>query len=583
MSNLLKKHWKEACIVLTSATLSALLLFVPSLSKLGGEENNVFTQIWETFFHTAEHEVLLGDGADPVGSFWIVGFVQDVLLGERDTIDERLYAPYGLDLGTHEGYAWLDTLFAMPLRWLVGSPGFYNLHVFCTLILSFLACHVLFRRIGASLWGAAFFAHLCVCNEFVYQEISYGRPTQTNWLFGALFVWASMSLIHHPKKWLYAFVGGVFFGGFCLTYWFGAAGLGFSMLFVLIYEHIRQKEYRAMIQNALLMLLGVVVTVLPITWRVVQPILQGKPNAAFSSLLDSPTKTYDVLGISFPVYSSEVMLTLNDLNIFVHGRHYPYALLIMYLLTTVLLLWKRKILWTLFITIALLLPVGSALTIKGVVTPSPYAFLEWIFPPLVRCNFPDRLMLAPLLLVFVAFVFHFHASLEQTCKKIGKALLPIVLVLLSLNLWKVWSSHTPQTKTFTVNTALQKIAKETPGGFIEFPFSNGNESYVQIEFHGQQILTGPGMMMIHPPASKRYLLRNRVLADMNKIEKEGFTPADKPTDIDLLELHKDGFRHVVIYTDELNKPVGMFERYFRQKGVAYPAFGMHVIPLPEPK
>ena len=578
-----KARLKESLIVLLCAKVSAFLLFLPSLSKLGGKDNHFFAQIWETFFHSAPKETLLGDGADPVGSFWIVGFVQDVLFGKRDTIDERLYAPYGLDLGTHEGYAWLDTLFAMPLRWLIGSPGFYNLHVFCTLVLSFIACHILFRRVGASLGVAAFFAHLCVCNEFVYQEISYGRPTQSNWLFGALFVWASMVLIQQTSRWFYAILGGVFFGCFCLTYWFGAAGLGFSMLFVLIYEHLRQKRILDMLRNAGLMMAGVCMVVLPVCWRVIEPILQGKSNAAYSALLDTPTKTYTFLGISFPVYSSEVMLNLNDLNIFVHGRHYPYTLLFLYVLTMGLFLWKKRIFWALFITIALLLPVGSALTLGGVVTPSPYAFLEWIFPPLVRCNFPDRLMLAPLLLVSVGFLWHHHEMLESKIQRMGKAIIPVVLVLLSLNAWRVLASHTPQVTVFEINTALQKLAKSEPGGFIEFPFSSGNESYVQIEFHGQQVLTGPGMMMIHPPASKRYLLRNKILSDMTKIESDGFTPADKPTKLDLLELHKDGFRHVVIYTEELNRPVAMFERYFRQKGTAYPEFGMHVIPLPVPK
>ena len=133
---------KEGLWVLLGGLVSGLLLFVPSLSKLGGENRGVFGQLGETFFHSSEKEALLGDGVDPIGSFWIVGFVEEILGGERNAIDDRLYAPYGLDLGMNEGYAWLDTLFAMPLRWLIGSPGFYNLHVLCTLSFSFAACHL---------------------------------------------------------------------------------------------------------------------------------------------------------------------------------------------------------------------------------------------------------------------------------------------------------------------------------------------------------------------------------------------------------------------------------------------------------
>ena len=66
-----KARLKESLIVLLCAKVSAFLLFFPSLSKLGGKDNHFFAQIWETFFHSAPKETLLGDGADPVGSFWV--------------------------------------------------------------------------------------------------------------------------------------------------------------------------------------------------------------------------------------------------------------------------------------------------------------------------------------------------------------------------------------------------------------------------------------------------------------------------------------------------------------------------------
>lgn len=575
---------KEMLLVLSMGLLSAFLLFWPSLSKLGGKNNSFFGQLYESFFHTHRKEALLGDGVDPLGSFWIVGFVEDILGGKRSSIAPELYAPFGLDLGVHEGYAWLDTLFAMPLRWLIGSPGFYNLHVFCTLLLSFCACYLLFRKVGQNQVLALLFAHLCVVNEFVYQEISYGRPTQSNWLFGALFVWSSFSLLKNKKSIIWAVLSGLFLGAFCLIYWFGAAGLGFGMALVLFYDHIREKKWLLGLRNAALLIASTSLVVLPITWRAVKPILSGKGSKAYSHLLNSPTDNIDLLLFSFPIYSSEIILSFSDLWIFIKGRHYPYFLLLTFVLTLLFTLYKRKFFWAVILCIVMMLPIGSALTLFSTVIPTSYALLEWIFPPLVRCNFPDRLMLTPLLMVFCAVLWIFRTEGTALLSRLGaKVGLPILLLLLGINLWHVWGSHTPAIQIFEVNKALVTTAKSQPGGFIEFPYTKGNDTYVQTEFHRQQILTGPGMMMIHPPESKRYLKQNKLLLALEKINTRGFSPADKIPIIDLLELQKDGFRHLVLYLDKIKQPVGVFERYLRNKGKSYPKYGVHIIQLPDLK
>ena len=578
-----KTNIQEIVFVLGFAVLSALLLFLPSLSLLGGEDHSLPRQLYEAFFHSAQHERLLGEGADPLGSFWIVGFVEGTLSGEHGALTDKLYAPFGLDLGMHEGYAWLDTLFAMPLRWLIGSPGFYNLHVLCTLILSFLGCYWLFRSCTSNRWWALVAAHLSIVNEFVYQEISYGRPTQVNWLFAALFAGSAIQLVEHPQKWHWALIGGVMMGAFCLIYWFGAASLGFVALFYLFYGHARQKAWGLGLRNALLMLAGVMAVILPVCWRLILPILQGVPNSAYASLLSSPKKVYSVLGLSLPVYSSEMILSLSDLKIFVLGRHYPIFLLLFALVATVLLLRRKHISTLLFLILALLMPVGSALTLWDTIIPMPFSWLEWIFPPMVRCNFPDRLMFTPLAVVLLVISYG-HKPLLEPLKRLSKKSLSVLILggLMGNLLW-VWHSHTPDVTDFTINKALVKTARQAPGGFIEFPFDRGNLTYVQNEFHQQQVLTGPGMMMIHPPESKRYIEENGVLSALNKVNEKGFNPRDRLPPLDVLELQKDGFRHLVLYLDEINQPVRDFERLLKMEGIAYPEYGVHIIPLPEPK
>ena len=572
---------KELLWTAGAAILTALLMFWPSLESLGGAENGRFGQLYEAFFHTGDPEILLGDGADPLGSFWIVGFVQDLILGNGTAKTTLLYAPKGLDLGLHEGYAWIDTLLAMPLRALIGSPGFYNLHVLTTLVLGVMVCTLLFRQV-VSFPYALLSAHLLVCNEFVYQEIAFGRPTQVNWICAALFAMCVLKLVQNPKRWGMALLGGVAFGGYCLTYWFGAAGLGFVMLLVLLYEHIRQREFLLGLRNAFLMLLGVLIVILPVAGRLIWPILQGEPNIAYAHLLENSVRDYQLLGMSFPIYSAEPVLSWSDAKRFVLGRHYPLWLLCTAVCTVVVLLWKKKWSGLLLILVALLIPIGAALTIQGVVVPGPYAVIEWIFPPLVRCNFPDRLMLTPLLVVPLGLLLCVGPALDRLLQNFRGALIAAGGIVVLGNMFWVLNSHEPAVTSFQINRALIQVAREAPGGLIEFPFEQGNESYVQTEFHHQPVLTGPGMMMIHPAVHKRYMKRNQLFQALQDVNSLGFRPSQKIPDIDRLELLNDGFRHIVLYTDSLNRPAHHFERLLMAEGVAYPEYGIHVIPLEAP-
>ena len=308
-------------------------------------------------------------------------------------------------------------------------------------------------------------------------------------------------------------------------------------------------------------------------------ILVCRDTKSYSNFLNDPSSTIELLGLELPIYSTEMILSWSDALIFINGRHYPIALLLGFLVVLVLSIRKMKWSFVGLSIIAILLPVGSSLTINQVAIPSSYAVLEWVFPPLVRCNFPDRLMLAPLLTIAVIFLLLSRTYIQS--KSNNRVWVYIALaVLLCGNLTRVWGSHKPSVQAFQINRALVSLARTEPGGFVEFPFDIGNNTYVQSEFHRQPIIAGPGMMMVQPPASKRYRQNNSVLRDLDEINTRGFNPADKPTDVALLELYKDGFRHLVLYTEEIKQPVQMFERYLRTKGTAYPKHQIHVIPLP---
>lgn len=576
MTSIHKKDWLWAVGL---SMFSAILLFLPSLQALGGKENSIFMQIYEAFFHTQQPEHILGDGVDPTGSFWIVGFVQDVLQGKRDTIVPELYAPFGVDLGIHEGFAWIDTLFAIPLRWWIGSPGFYNLHVLLTLFYTGIASYALFRYISKDHWLSLLLSHLMVVNEFVYQEISYGRPTQANWMFACLCTLMGFRLMKHSSPmsdWKGSIGLGILLGAFCLTYWFGAVGLGATLGMWIITRYLQQKQYKLLGIHGVLCVLGVTAVVAPIAWRAIYPILLGKGSIAYNSILEKPITTWSFLQL--PIYGKEMLLSLEDVWIFIHGRHFPIVLLLSCISTVSWLFYRKKWGWAILLCWSICLPFGSSLVIFEQIIPTPYAVLEWIFPPLVRCNFPDRLMVTPLLITYCSIALLWKNNLwNRTWIRWS---VPLLLI---ANLVIVWKSHSPNVQAFQINQALVDLTKKSPGGLIEFPIDRGNQTYVQSEFHHQAILTGPGMMTIQPPASKRYIEHNTVLQDLVALNQNGYHPQYKPELVDILQLHKDGFRYFVFYLEEIQQPVAVFEKYFRVKGTLYEQYGIYVIPLEIPQ
>ena len=106
----LKKHISIGCVIFLSAIANALFFFLPVIPTLGQNGQKGWDVLYEAFFHTSNPEVIFGEGTDPLGSFWIVTKVRHMLTGQSDTFLSDLYAPYGFDLGKHEGFAWGDTI-----------------------------------------------------------------------------------------------------------------------------------------------------------------------------------------------------------------------------------------------------------------------------------------------------------------------------------------------------------------------------------------------------------------------------------------------------------------------------------------
>ena len=172
---------KENLIFLFCAFLFSWLWFTPAFWALAQGQVSFAQALYSIFFSTQEQEQLYGDTLDLQGTIWVFHHFDQIMLGNQDSILEEIYAPFGFDLGQHTGFGWGDALLSWPLIRLIPTPGFYNLHVFCTLVLSYFATMLLFRKAQAPILVAVALSFATCTHTFVRQELLGGRTTQTHW------------------------------------------------------------------------------------------------------------------------------------------------------------------------------------------------------------------------------------------------------------------------------------------------------------------------------------------------------------------------------------------------------------------
>lgn len=576
----LSRWWKEILGVVIASMINASLYFISVLDELGGIENNIFTQIYQAFFHTSNPEIIIGEGADPVGSFWIVSKVKEMLLGQSPTNLPDIYAPYGYDIALHEGYAWADTVFGMPWEMLIGAPGFYNIHVFQTLCLSFTGMYLVFRVMKIPWILRITLAHLCTFHAFGIDEIAYGRPTQMHWMWMAFTVIGLFKILYGDLKsstFRWSVFTGISMGISCLVYWFGAVAVGFSLTIVFLLELFRIDHWKQRLIHGVIAATTSILVALGITWRVSKSVLMGNGNDAYNHMIAGSQSGIHFLGIELQHKGVHQVETFADINWMIDWTGIPIICILLWIiLISAGQSWTRFWPWHLATFIALSIPMDRAIQFLDMTIPTTYSWLRAIFPPLVRCYWSNRMMIAPTMMLTISSALVLHHWLSHQSKQVHQHINILFIVLLGLNMSYVPTKGNMFTTSFTIQHPLKKLK----GGLIDIPLRASNEEYVQQLWHRQPILGGPAYGNLQSAAHKRYVSRNSILQELENIHQNCRPNNPQIHKRDLLELYKDDFRWIILHLDYLRCPIGDFEQYVQQDAKHFSKYRIAILPLP---
>ena len=535
----MQSMYREYLMVVCAALFLSLSFFIPLLDEMGG--------FVETFWVSSNPEKTLGAREDLMGSIWIVGKMQELVSGQTETILSDMFVPYGYDFGKATGFGWVDAILALPWVWLIGYPGFYNWHVFWTLFLNVLVLVLFLRRVSGSAVLSIGLAQIAIWNPFVFQELNAGRITQVHWYLLIGMVWCVWELMQDSAKMWHAIGAGVLMWASCLVYWFSAIPVAF--LLVLLYAgFLWQTKNRQALLYGLAAASIAVLGIVSIAHRVILPMLQGD-TSLYMSMDVQPMST--LLGLPLQRVQPMTLKVLTSAQI-------PWLIGILGILALVFQpshRWKMWILWM----VAMTIPTGVAIAVGEWNVPTGYSLLHWAFPPLIRCQWPSRMMVAPLLLtlIMVAVVWNSSPLLSGLQSRV-KIVFSFILFL--FNLSNVPSKERLTVGDFYENTSLTQWAKAHRGGLIEIPYIASYDTYVQQIFHKRPILGGPGLHNVRPKAHQRFVARNALLTGLEQLAS-GESPTQSFSRRDILQLQKEGLRWVVVYPDMSRSTIEAYRAY----------------------
>lgn len=542
-----------------SGVLFVWMWFRPIFWNMTEVRDSTWTAWWDIFIWPSTPEYMLGAGVDQLGTFWIFGSLPEIL--QNNGTLSNIFYPIGWNIGWHTGYAWLDGILSLPLQWF-GVPAFYNLHVALTLWLSFMGiCWMLSSALSSgsqslsSLSNAKelnvpspmeilipLIAALALWTPFTFQEVSMGRPTQVYWVFSCTFVgllwrYQQECTIAYRKR-----IGvGLALVASCFVYWFGGASIGLCGGVVVLCQLTMAKQKRGFVLGSLLsggVAIGIAMIV---AHSMIWDVLYG--NGVFEQLQKTPLQSWSPFQL--PIYN----------QIRIHNWHSMWSLLEDHPSTVPILGlglfgaiapfgWRTRWPWIVGWIVSLGIPITGALIIGDWVIPTGQSLLQWIFPLLLRCEYPDRMVVAPTVFsigigihAMTAVITRFHRPIQQWLFSgcVG------IILLLSLSPPTI---EDLRVSSFVVDDVRLTIAEQFPGGMIDAPFSRSENTYIQQLFHKQPLLGGPGLNRVQPDAHKDYCNSNALLKSLQEMDQMGKTTHPfQPKDVE--QLIADGFSVVV--------------------------------------
>lgn len=532
----------------------AWMWFRPVFWNMTPHQDSMWVALWDIFIWPSEPEYMLGAGIDQLGTFWIFGSLPEIL--SNNGYLPNIFYPIGWDIGWHTGYAWLDGVLSLPLQ-LLGIPTFYNLHVAMTLWLSFVGCCWMLHQslplpkrtdptTQLIAWGLIpLLSFLALSTPFAFEEIGMGRPTQVYWLFSCLFVGLILSSKDTTAKWSKRSIWvGLCMAAGCFVYWFGGVAVGFCVGVTVLFATIQQQHRTAFVmRNALSGLVAIGSVVLVASSMLIQ--LWDGSNG-FEQLSQSPIRTWSVLEL--PLY--DVLYIHNANSLWTVCVNHPSTLPVLIIgLFGALCPWGWTARWPWIIgwILSLGIPITGAIIVGDWVIPTGQGILQWIFPLLLRCEYPERMVVAPTLFSLILGMQGLRATLQALNSRYSVKHSSVLLCILGIGLASQIQFPTQkdlQVSSFVVDDVRIDIARRFPGGMIDAPFSRSENTYIQQLFHKQPLLGGPGLNRVQPAAHKAYCDANPLLKGLEELDHFGKSEITFNNN-DIQKLIEDGFSVIV--------------------------------------
>ncbi|MEC7985291.1 MAG: hypothetical protein VX278_09010 [Myxococcota bacterium] len=578
---------KEILILLIASFVFAWLWFRPAFWSLAEGSPSFGAGVQSIFFQQSEREMFLGETLDLQGTIWIFHHFDQIIKGNEQSFLPEIYAPIGFDLGKNTGFGWGDALLSWPLIQLLPTPAFYNLHVFLTITLSYFGTALLFRYAKAPLPIAMALAFATCSNTFFRQELMQGRPTQIHWFFHALFLISILALLRNRIRFTWALFGGLVGAWACFVYWFGGVAVGFCGALVLLTAILFRRRRLRRLQSALLLGGTTLFIALILTWRIASQIMSGDGGVLYEAMGAEPAMVLDLWLVQIPIQNFIYLQDWGDFRSIMARSMFPYEILQLVQLAILIPFgWKARWPWLIVGILSMGFLLGPALQWDGGWVLTGYALLQTVFPPLVRCGFNHRMVVAPLLIfgVFLAITFyHLHKRIPYP--HVRKAFSLLVAIIIAAPVYKELPNYLNiKTSHMAIDQQLIRATKKWPGGIIHIPIAGGSgNEHIQQMFHKQPILNGPGADTVQPKEHKEYCEQNTILSAleyMAQYEVESIPLYDAN---DLEELWDDGFRLVYIDTRRAKSSKQIYETFLQADGSQWYSGGQLAIPLPKPK
>ncbi len=185
---------------------------------------------------------VVGDGVDAYGTLWFYWWVQHCVTTLTDPgFTDFFFYPLGKDIFAHTGNNFVDALFAAPLYWLFGNPGYQRWFVLAMLVANALTFRVLARGLFTSRWAVIAATVAWMLNPYVVFEITCGRLTQAFLPFLPLAVHCFLAM-EKDSRWRNALYCGLFVALQAWTYWFMGWFVAFLLFGLGLHALVRSEE-----------------------------------------------------------------------------------------------------------------------------------------------------------------------------------------------------------------------------------------------------------------------------------------------------------------------------------------------------